>query len=144
LTEITCASPDKTVKCNTDVGNTSCNAALPLACFRFTGGPTPDSVRNSDFYEAWSAGALKFTTPISGKKITSQDAAHMLCKREFGEGFRTANIHDGFAIYHIIARGKSPDASAVWIESKDEPYANCWPLRDDYPDTAQPSKTPAP
>lgn len=130
--ELDCVDFGSDKRCNTNTGNLSCDAAIPLACFAFNNTPVPAVFTDSQDIESWSAGSLQFTDPVIGRSIKSQDAAHNLCRAQFGDRYRTANIHDGFAVYRIIAEGRKPDAVEAWVESKDETYANCWPLRSDY------------
>ncbi len=116
-------------------GDTECDNALPLMCFRDDRRPAPTGLTGVDFgadrlpalQAQWSGGSLRATEPVRGRDFARIEDADRLCSNRFGTGWRVADHHlggHGFAIFgHGVA---PPDGTRVWIDIKDQPYATCW------------------
>ena len=119
-------------KCNPYIGDTSCAARLPLACFKEGLEPVPANFAPDDMKPSWSGGYVKLTAPVRGDRFKNQDNGHAFCRAEFGEQWRMANLGEGGSNDVFTAIGQAPDHQQVWVDSKTEIYSNCWALRPDY------------
>lgn len=88
--------------CNPYKGDTSCNVELPVICIRFDQSPRPAYAVIGDgyamapeFYQGWAEGHIKTTTPVRGSQFKSINEVNAFCVSLFGEGWRTAEFHDG-------------------------------------------------
>lgn len=128
---LSCDAPRTGKKCDVYVGNLSCDAQRPLACFREDTLNAPESISKL-YTEYWTGGALKFTKPLSANQFETEDDAHAFCASKFGGNYRAADVQDGYQHFTLIAEGSAPEASEVWISQRNQPYTNCWALRDEY------------
>ena len=89
------------VGCWPYTGDTWCWRKKPILCIRKRwyarppyDVPNPASVH--DFYNGWSGGIARVTTPVRGCFIFSKMHADFICRIHFGLGWRMASFHDGF------------------------------------------------
>ena len=129
---LSCNAEDGQNHCQPFSGDTRCNVSLPLACYADKGIALTQNVNSDPRYLAWSGGHIEFTAPLRGNAISSQAEAHNICRLQFGDDFRAANIHDGFINVAVMGKGHSGGFSKAWVDSNTEPYGNCWPRQDDY------------
>jgi hypothetical protein len=95
--------------CNPYVGDTACDAALPLLCY------------------APVARELRTTAPVAGRALSDRAAADAHCQGAFGPQWRMAEHHDGD--WGLRARGTPPaPATRFWVAIRDQP-GNCWDSR---------------
>lgn len=114
-------------RCDPYVGDTSCAAILPVACFRDRSVPRPQAVANAGYTLGWSGGEVAFTMPRAGRDFATITAADALCRARFGTGWRTATYHEGGRPSGFIALGRPPAGHRrAWIDIKGQPYATCW------------------
>lgn len=114
-------------------GCLSCREERPVTCIKDENLEAPDFPH--EIYEAaWTGGTLKFTRPVQGDSFETEDDVHAFCQAEFGEEWRVLSRHDGNWEGSLISYGEAPtDYNEYWVAFKDQPHANCWKLRDDYP-----------
>ena len=82
-------------------GDTWCWYHRPILCIKKKKSarppydvPNPASLH--DFYNGWSGGQVRVTTPVRGCFIFSKIHADFICRIHFGLGWRMASFHDGF------------------------------------------------
>lgn len=113
--------------CDPYVGDMSCSAPLPVACFRAEGAPMPQSLANNVFRAMWSGGRLAFTEPVQGSRFARARDADAFCAARFGGEWRVARWHDGPNNGGIVGMSvQASPASRVWIDEVGSPYATCW------------------
>ena len=112
--------------CNPYRGDTSCRAALPVACFKSTGAKAPEQLQQ-DFYKGWVNGQLGATRAVAGATLVSEQAASELCRFELGPGWRMAEFHDGgggWGLQGERGAGIKP-GTRYWVRINDQ-AGNCW------------------
>lgn len=113
--------------CNPYTGDTACNVAQPVACFRPLGRPVPASLNGARAVGYWSGGELAFTSPVPGNRFRTIAEVDRFCAATFGRSWRTAHFHDGMINTGIAGYGDARRLSGrAWIDIKDQPYATCW------------------
>lgn len=113
--------------CDPYVGDMSCSASLPVACFRADGVPMPRPLINHGTRVMWSGGRLAFTEPVPGSRFARADEVDAFCASHFGAKWRTARWHDGLNNHGIAGMSdQAAPASRVWIDVVGNPYATCW------------------
>jgi hypothetical protein len=126
----TCYAPPRDEPfCDPFVGDTPCDTALPLACYRAGDASFPASLsgtpseQNARF---WIGGELRLTTPLPADRFDSIEEANAFCRAEFGEDWRVADFHLSGRGFDIQAIGPSQYQGRVWLDIRDQPYATCW------------------
>jgi len=112
--------------CNPYRGDTSCQASLPVACFKATDARPPENLKQ-DFYSGWVKGQLGATRAVAGSTLTSEQAASALCQAELGAGWRMAEFHDGgggWGLQGERSAGLRP-GTRYWVRINDQ-RGNCW------------------
>ncbi|MBL9038584.1 MAG: hypothetical protein JNG84_08740 [Archangium sp.] len=112
---------------NAYVGDTSCDEERSLLCLIPKNLPKPEGLESS-FYSGWSGAQLAVTTPVSGRQLTSREAADALCAKAFGDGWRMAEHHDGRGGWGLTGVGEMPKDIRFWVAINDQP-ANPWSVR---------------
>ncbi len=74
-------------------GDTSIEEELPILCVKKRDLPAPEGVDPNDFYAGWIGGEIRLTTPVSGKELTSLEAANTIIVDQFGEGWEIGEHH---------------------------------------------------
>ena len=122
-----CASGEE---CDPFAGDTPCERALPLLCFRDVGLPAPAYPSGSmEAYRGrrWSGGEVAATAPIAASDLATITDADARCAQEFGPDWRTADWHLGGLGKAFLAKaGGRRFEGRYWIDVKDQPYGACW------------------
>ena len=110
-------------KCDVIEGDTACQTALPLLCFKDLNLPTPLHIAEP---ETWAGGLLALTDPVKGERFRTEVQAHKYCANAFGKDWRVVSYHDGpdkgFQSYGRNANAKK----RAWINIQSAPKATCW------------------
>ena len=111
-------------------GDTPASATLPVLCLYVDGRPVPAGI-TPDFYHGWAEGAVNFTAPVSGTRLTSRAAADTLCATTFGAGWRMGEFHDGKANgapggWRFWADGAAPPSTSRFWAAINDQAANPW------------------
>jgi hypothetical protein len=114
--------------CNAYEGDTACTERLPILCIQKEGAgfplPLPAGVNDTDRYHRWSGGVVRTTEATVPP--TTRAAAHALCVKQFGPGWRVAEFHDGWG-WHFQAHGSVDDPNRrFWVDINDQAGATCW------------------
>lgn len=115
--------------CDPFVGETRCNRALPVVCFRpgVTPFPVASSGPGSGFDSRfWTGGDIALTPPVAGDEIATIADADALCRAEFGEDWRAGDFHLGGRGFLFQGAGTTEYEGRAWVDIRDQPYANCW------------------
>jgi hypothetical protein len=120
-------------------GDTTIDQYLPLLCLLVDNRPAPSDI-SFDYYNGWTRGALRVTSPIQGAALTSQQQGNTICANQFGSGWRMAEFHDGWYGEDFSASGgwsywgagQIPTGSRFWTAINDQP-ANPWNSAGDLP-----------
>lgn len=105
-------------------GDTPCDTALPVACFRSQEDPAPVRYWMG---KVWSGGAVRFSSPTTASRFRRVGDVNAFCRAQFGPDWRIASFHDGLSPGELLARGDaSALSSRVWVDIQDQPYATCW------------------
>jgi hypothetical protein len=102
-------------------GDTPCEVPLPVLCLKKANLPVPPGI-TPGFYDGWTGGNLKLSTPVPGYALYSKAAADGLCASQFGAGWRMGEHHDGGGGWGWWAFG---DPIRMWTAINDQP-ANPW------------------
>ncbi|RDG38754.1 flagellar hook-length control protein [Streptomyces corynorhini] len=113
-------------------GDTPATASLPVLCLRITNAPVPAGITPT-FYIGWARGTVAATPPVQGTALTSRAVADALCAQYYGEGWRTAEFHDGryganlegSGGWAFWAHGYLPENTRFWTAINDT-NANPW------------------
>lgn len=113
--------------CDPYVGDTSCRAALPVACFRDRHAPIPEPVRAARLGLNWSGGEVAVAPARRADAFRSIADVDSYCATQFGRGWRTLTYHDGGRPSQITAWGTIDEShDRVWADIRGQPYATCW------------------
>lgn len=118
---------DNGIGCNAGLGDTNCDVKLPVICTKIDQSPRPPYVITGqgaamppEYYQGWNQGHITTTAPVRGSDFKSLAEVDAFCAGSFGEGWRTAEFHDGKLIYgmnNTIYAGDSWTAAASQIQS---------------------------
>lgn len=111
--------------CDPHDGNSSCDEKLPILCIKNDGSPNP-GIEDGQ-WRTWAKGHITTTSPVKGSDLKSFEAASLLCERQFGEGWRMAQHHEGDHKrgWMFEAYGNVRDDTRFWIYISDT-NGNCW------------------
>ena len=146
---LSCSSETQGHQCRVLSGDTPCSAALPVACVSEARLAVPDDLLIDDRRE-WSETRVAWTRPVRADGFATRGDVHAFCAAEIGPGWRMAATQEGSQSLAWRAQ-VAPDAGPhtdwpdrLWLESRTQPYANCW-LNSSRPAPAlDPAPTPAP
>lgn len=113
--------------CDPFSGDLSCQAAMPLGCFK-PGDRQPDVARlkRADLpMDSFSGGTVRMTEPIAGAKFPTLASANAVCSARFGAGWRVLSYHEGGG-GGVVSYSPIPPKSRMWVDIVDQPHANCW------------------
>ena len=143
------------VNCDAKKGDYPCSKALPILCVSTCGYKRPPYQQNGcttgcakppEYYDGWSGGYFKLTSPILGTSLKSSKNMDSICQTTFGSSFVVAEHHMGKYVIGMsnsayfynswpssvqsggwAARGYGSinTASNFWVYINDQP-ANCW------------------
>lgn len=125
-------------ECNPYQGDTMCTTALPVLCKREFNDPLPKpaSVTIPNKYHKWSGNIVGTTRPVApgnpnafnGAKLDELGAVNAFCAAEFGDGWKVASFHDGWAWYFKAYGniGTNAENGRFWVNIKDQANGNCW------------------
>ena len=105
--------------CDPYVGDTSCDAALPLLCIE------PKASDLTSPGGDWTGGKLGATPPLKGTRFASVSDANTMCQRTFGTTWRVAEFHDYSSGFSMSGEGLWVSDSRMWVDVNDQP-GNCW------------------
>jgi len=115
------------MSCEPYNGDTSCSTALPILCHNPMKLRKPANL-NEGKWDKWSGGIVGTTNPMAAPTTLAQ--ANAECVKEFGDGWRVAEHHDGFpnssgwafsAYGNVGTKGKR-----FWTDIRNQPNAVCW------------------
>ncbi len=109
---------------NAYAGDTACDTELSVLCLLPKNLPKPSEV-HSDFYSGWSGAEIRATKPVSGRRLTSLEAANALCAEALGPGWKMVEHHDGHGGWGLAGYGELPRDARFWVAINDQP-ANPW------------------
>jgi hypothetical protein len=123
-------APSGPYPCNPYSGDTRCDTALPLLCFRDLSAPRPAGVDEPSQYYLWSGGEVRLTRPYApSERIARIGDADALCASAFGHEWRLATFHDGWG-WNFSAFGElaeiEPQSDRVWLDISDQSNGTCW------------------
>ncbi len=106
-------------------GDTSCTTNLPILCIKTDGSPNPGIQAGQ--WRGWAAGHITTTNPVEGQHLQSYQQASQMCARQFGEGWKMAQFHDGVSKqgWMFEAYGNVRSDTRFWVYIRDQ-KANCW------------------
>jgi len=105
-------------------GDTPCQTALPLMCFRDLEVPAPASFDDSNQNNRWSGGVIGTTVAMSTPGTLAE--ADTACSDEFGDGWRVAEFHDGWGWNFTAYGGVGENVDRMWVDINDQPNGVCW------------------
>lgn len=106
-------------------GDTPCDDALPLLCFRDGDMPAPPWA--TDAADLWSGGEVALSTPVEASRFASAGEADAFCADAYGAGWRIASLHEGPGQGRFLALGPAEaDGLRAWAHVSDQPYGACW------------------
>ena len=118
---------DNWVKCNPYSGDTDCTAELPVLCIKIDQSPRPAYVVTgnghampAEYYQGWGQGHVTTTRAVRASNFNSLEEVDAFCVESFGQGWRTAEIHDGKLIYgmnNTVYAGDSWTSASSQIQS---------------------------
>lgn len=111
--------------CNPLSGDTPCEEAMPLLCFRDMGAPAPPWTAEAG--GLWSGGEIALTAPVEASRFASAGEADAYCTNAYGAGWRIASLHEGPGLGRFLALGPAEaDGLRAWAHVSDQPYGACW------------------
>ena len=114
-------------KCNTEKGDTSCRASLPLLCTLPAQPGAP--IVESGPLKGWAKTSVGATLRVAGSALTSAQAADGKCRADLGEGWRASQLFAGGQPSVHAVRDKSLEGATAgtryWVVAADA-AANCW------------------
>jgi sugar lactone lactonase YvrE len=111
--------------CNPYEGDTSCRAALPVACYR-PPSVLPLPTHWNQISSVTRPSQLAATQPVVGASLTSAADGTALCQAQFGSNSRMAEFHDGGGWQIEALRGSNLNpGTRYWVHINDQP-GNCW------------------
>lgn len=117
--------PDR--RCNPYVGDTVCEASLPVACIRPGDLPSPVYPSGRVVTSHWSGGDIAVTEPVPGDRFRTVGEVEAFCASRFGQGWRIAALHDGGRNQSVSGRGDPGSVTdRVWVDIADQPHGTCW------------------
>ncbi|REG32195.1 hypothetical protein ATI61_105523 [Archangium gephyra] len=105
-------------------GDTSPYTSLPILCLKKDGRPAPSGI-SFDFYNGWSGGEVRLSSPVTGSTLTSRATADGICASTYGSGWRMGEFHDGGGGWGWWAAGSISTTTRFWVAINDQP-ANPW------------------
>ncbi len=121
----------ETAVCSAYVGCIPCETKQPVACFKFTGAPAPESAL--EMARHWAGGDIRYSSPVKGSRFATEDDVNAFCASEFGEGWRVLSHHEGGAHSVALLNGpEPPDNTRVWVSIKSLRHSNCWAQRPEF------------
>lgn len=120
-----CKSKGKT-DCDPYKGDTVCSTPLPLLCINPGNASKPASIVVPSQYHKWSGGVIGTTKPYPAAQFSTIGEADHVCAKEFGDGWRVAEFHDGWG-WNFQAFGNVGDPHMrFWVDINDQPNGTCW------------------
>lgn len=113
--------------CDPFSGDLSCQAAMPLGCFK-PGDRQPDVARLKRLdlpVDSFSGGTVQMTEPIVAATFSTLASANAFCSASFGTGWRVLSYHEGGG-GGVVSYSRIPPKARMWIDIVDQPHANCW------------------
>ncbi|CAF2107267.1 unnamed protein product, partial [Rotaria magnacalcarata] len=121
---------DSWVKCNPYNGDTDCNTELPVICTKIDQSSRPPYVgigighaMPPDYYQGWNQGHITTTMPIRASDFDTLARVDAFCAKSFGEGWRTAEVHDGKFIYGMNTAAYAGDS---WTSATSQIRSGGW------------------
>jgi hypothetical protein len=111
--------------CSPYVGNTGCGTELPILCIKKNGYADPGVTPSGTRYDGWTGGHIATTLPTRGFALRTLADADALCQSYFGDGWRTAEFHDGNGDWNWHAVGDVRSDVRFWVHISNQP-GNCW------------------
>jgi hypothetical protein len=123
---LACAKDKTQSFCDPYTGDTTCETALPLACYKDGSSVAPKDLVVSGYAEAsFVGGEVKPSQPIAGAQFSTRAQADAFCARQFGAGWRILSYQDGSGGY-VSSRSTIAPRTRLWIDIKDQPRGRCW------------------
>ena len=117
-------------RCDAYTGDTTCDTALPLLCFKDLNAPLPAGLEEPNRYHMWSGGTVRLSKAYApSESIATIADATAICAAEFGGEWRLATFHDG-AGWNFRAFGELNEVEVrvdrFWVDIADQRDGTCW------------------
>jgi hypothetical protein len=117
-------------QCDPYRGDMTCKAELPVLCFRDAGLDQPALLPTPSIRHSWSGGIVATTDPVRGDSFKTIRDANQFCADNFGDGWRVAEFHEGWAwyfwAYGNVGRMFNDAYRRFWVDINDQPKGTCW------------------